>query len=383
VRRDGNQVRITAQLIDAGSDDHLWAESYDREAVDVFAVQDEIARRVAGALEIELDAASGALGRRGTRDPEAYELYRRGRFLWSTRTREAHEQAIAYYWQAIARDSSYADPYAGLADAYLTSYQLGLATMPEAEVYSRLKWAAERALALDEQSADAHIAFSSALWWQRNWPGAERELRRAIELNPGHATARSWYSMLLGGMGRVDEARQQGRRAAESDPFAVLISLTYAGTLYMARDYAGAVEQFRRTLEINDAWAPTHAWLSVTYAQMGMYEPAIRAGARAVELGPGVSMFAANLAYAYARAGREPDARRLLQRAKAERVDAFGVARVHVALGEPDSAFVWLERSPWQWPHRANLHDPTLDPLRSDPRFARLSARVEREMGIR
>ena len=246
VRREGDRVRITAQLIDAAADHHLWARSYDREIGNVLGVQDEIARDVGRALEVELVGAKGAPATRGTRDPEAYELYRRGRYFWGKRTKEAHELAVQYYQKAIERDSTYAEPYAGLADVYLTAYQFNLSTAPEAEIYSRLKWAAERALALDDRSADAHTSFAIALWWQRNWPGAERELLRAIELNPGHVTARNWYGLLLSGMGRVEEALQQTARSVELDPFALIPVLNHAWMCYIARDYDAAIEYIRQ-----------------------------------------------------------------------------------------------------------------------------------------
>jgi TolB-like protein/DNA-binding SARP family transcriptional activator/Tfp pilus assembly protein PilF len=384
VRRMGDTIRITAQLIDARADHHLWSRSYDRNAANVIGVQDEIAHEVSRALEVELGGAKGALARRGTRDAQAYEFYRRGRYLWEKRTRESHEQAIAYYRRAIERDSGYADPYAGLADAYLTAYQFNISGISEAEVYSRIKWGAERALALDDQSADAHTSFAVALWWQRDWPGAERELRRAIELNPGYATARGWYGLLLSGMGRLDEALQQSRRASELDPFAVVVLDNTAWMRFLTRDIDGAIELYGKSLEINEAWAPGYTALGLVYAQKGMHEDATRAAAKAVELGGRqISAFQANLAYVHARAGRRAEAERLLKLAKQDPFEGFNIARAHVALGEPDSAFAWLERSSWKWPHRAVRADPALDPIRSDPRFTRLSERVEREMGIR
>ena len=384
VRWEGDKVRITAQLIDAGADHHLWSRSYDRELVDVLGMQNEIAREVGRALEVELGEMTRALATRGTDNPEAYELYRRGRFLWSKRTREAHELATQYYRRAIEFDSTYADPYAGLADAYLTAYQMNLSSIPEAEVYSRLKWAAERALALDDQSADAHTSFAVALWWQRNWPGAERELRRAIELNPGHVTARSWYALLLSGMGRLEEAVQQSRRASELDPFAPLVLVNAAWLYYVARDYDASIELSRSALEINEVWAPAYANLSLAYAQKGMQEDAARAASKAVELGgPQISSFLAGLAYVHALAGRKEEAETFLERAKTEPWEGFSIARAYVALGKPDSAFAWLERSSWKWPHRAVRADAALDPLRSDVRFARLAERIDREMGLR
>jgi TolB-like protein/DNA-binding SARP family transcriptional activator/Tfp pilus assembly protein PilF len=383
VRREGDKVRVTAQLIDAGADHHLWSRSYDRDLVDALGVQEEIAREVGRALEVELGEASGGLVRRGTRDSEAYELYRRGRFFWAKRTREGHELAIQYYRRAIERDSSYADPYSGLADAYLTAYQFNLSSAPEVEIYSRLRAAAERALALDERSADAHTSFAVALWWARDWRGAERELRRAIELNPGLAIGRNWYALLLSGMGRVDEAVQQGRRVSELDPLAMLTGVNHAWLCYVGRDYECAIEQSRRALEINNAWAPTYVTLSLVYAQKGMDSAATEAASKAVELGGRqISSALAGLAYAHALAGRRPEAEHFLERAKTDPWEGFNIARAYVALGEPDSAFAWLDRSSWKWPHRAVRADPALDPLRSDPRFARLSARVAREMGI-
>ena len=383
VRRDGDTIRITAQLIDAGADHHLWSRSYDREAVNVLGVQDEIAREVGRALEVELGAASGALTRRGTRDPEAYELYRRGRFLWSKRTADAHEQAIRYYHRAIERDSSYADPYSGLADAYLTAHQFNLSSTPEAEVYSRLKWAAERALALDDRSPEAHASFAIALWWQQNWPGAERELRRALELNRGHG-ASGWLALLLTGTGRTQEAVELSRRSSELDPFAHLAAVNHAWMCYVARDYDCTIEQSRRPIELNDAWPPSYAIASVAYSHKGMHEEATRAASKAVALGGRqISAWQANLAYVHARAGRREEARKLLEHAKKDAWEGIYIARAHIALGESDSAFAWLERSSWKWPHRAVRADPALDPVRSDPRFIRLSARIEREMGIR
>jgi TolB-like protein/DNA-binding SARP family transcriptional activator/Flp pilus assembly protein TadD len=384
VRRSDGSVRISAQLIDARGDEHLWAKNYDYELRDIFRVQEEIARDVARALELELgEQGRRLLVKQGTRDPEAYELYRRARFLWNTRTREGHEQAVEYYRQAIKRDSGYADAYAGLADAYLTAYQFGYATIPEAESYSRLKWAAERALALDDESADAHTSFAVVLWWQRNWPGAERELLRAIELNPGHATARIWYSLLLAGLGRSQEALRESRHAYELDPFAIMVSIHYAWHYYLARDYDRAIEQYGRTLEINTSWAPTHTRLGLVYAQKGMPDEASRAVRTAVQLQPQNPNNLADLAYVQALAGETRDALETLQRAKQQPWDGFNIARAYVALGERDSAFAWLERSSWQWPHRAVRADPALDPLRSDPRFAQLALRVDREMGIR
>ena len=384
VRQAGGRVRITAQLIDAQTDEHLWAKNYDSDLHDIFRVQEQIARQVVQALAVELgDRERVALVRQGTSDPEAYQLYRRGRYLWNTRTRDGHERAIDYYRRAIERDSSYADAYAGLADTYRTAWQLNVSSLSEAETFRRAKWAAERALALDDRSADAHVAVATSLEGEKNWPGAERELRRAIELNPNHATAHTWYSLLLAGLGRPREALEESRRAYELDPFAIVPSSNYGWQCYLARDSDCAIDQYRRTLEIGPGYGRTHARLGFAYAQKGMLDEATRSLQMAIQLHPERPDFVADLAYVQALHGDTAAARATLERAKRDPFEPFNVGRAYVALRQPDSAFAWLERSRWQWPHRAVLSDPALDPLRADSRFARLAARVEREMGLR
>jgi TolB-like protein/DNA-binding SARP family transcriptional activator len=334
VRKSGARVRITAQLIDASADQHRWAQNYDTDLSDVLRVQEQIAREVVRAIE---------------------------------------------------RDSSYADAYAGMADAYSTANQLNLFGLPERELYSRTKWAAERALALDDRSADAHTSFATALQWQRNWPGAEREYRRAIELNPSHATARTWYSLLLAGFGErtAPNALTESRRAYELDPFAVVASSNYGWQCYLARDYDCAIEQYQRTIEISPTYGRGYARLGLAYAQKGALAEAIRALEKAIELDPERPDYIADLAYVQALRGDAAKALGTLQRAKGRPFEAFNIARAYVGLRQPDSAFAWLERSSWQWPHRAVRIDPALDPLRADPRFAQLAARVDRDMGMR
>ena len=384
VRQSNGRVRISAQLVDARSDEHLWAQNYEYELHDLFRVQEEIARQVVNALEVKLgDQVNRLLARQGTRDPEAYRLYRRGREAWRSRTREGHEQAIELFTQAIARDSTYADAYAGLSDAYQTAYHLNVSTASESEAYDRLRWAAERALSLDDESADAHTSYGVALWSQRDWPGAARELRRAIALNPGHATARSWYSLLLRGMGESDEALLQAERAHELDPFSVVVSYNHGWQCYMAHDYACAIEQHRSSLETGTVYPSAYRGLGLALALNGKPDEGVSAVREALQRGPGRPDFLADLAFVQALAGELDEARGNLGEAKKRPIEPFNIARAHVGLGEPDSAFAWLERSSWRWPHRAVLSDPALDPIRSDPRFAALVRRVEREMGLR
>ena len=277
VRQSAASLRISAQLFDVAANEHLWAETYDYARGDIFRVQEELARKVAQALALELgERTNRLLARRGTADPEAYELYRRGRFFWNLRTREGHEQAIEHFDRAIARDSAYADAYGGLADVYLTDYQLNISGRPESEAYTRLKEAAERALALDDESADAHTSVAIALWWQRDWRGADRELRRAIELNPGSAIAHSWYSLLLRGMGRAAQALEESRRAAELDPFSVVASYNYGWQCHLDRDYDCALEQYGNAIEVGE-YPSAYRGLALVYAHKGMAREALHA----------------------------------------------------------------------------------------------------------
>jgi TolB-like protein/DNA-binding SARP family transcriptional activator/Flp pilus assembly protein TadD len=384
VRQDGSRVRITAQLIDARTDDHLWAKTFDSNVPDIIRVQEEIAREVVKALEIELgERVQSALVDQGTTDAEAYELYRRGRHLWNTRTRDAHERAIDYYRRAIERDSGFAAAYAGMADAYMTGYQLNIWSQPASEIISRHKWAAERALGLNDKSSDAHVSFGVSLQWHKNWPGAEREFRRAIQLNPSNATARTWYSLLLAGLGRLKEAREESRLADELDPFAVVPSGNYGWQCYLSRDQDCAIAQFKKALEFTPGSGRTYDRLGLAYAQKGMLDDAVAALQKAVEMGPERPDFLADLAFVQALRGETETALESLRRAKEQPFESFNIARAFVALGQTDSAFVWLDKSSWHFPHRAVVSDPGLDPVRSDPRFVRLAERIDREMGVR
>jgi len=383
VRLSDGRVRISAQFIDARTDAHLWADNYEYTLADRFGVQAEIAQKVASTLEVELgENARLQLVRRGTRDFEAYDLYRRGRFLWNSRTRAGHEKAIEYYNQAIARDSSYADAYAGLADAYLTAYQLAYFPWESSVFYARIKAAAERAVALDDNSADAHAAMAIALWWNKDWPGTEREIRRALQLNPGQANTRTWYGLLLAGWGRSREALAESRRAAELDPFALVATNNVGWQCYLNGDAECAEKYFQRAVDMG-GYANSHRGMAILYARKGMFKEAIASMRKAIELGPTQTELIADLAQVQALGGDRVGALTTLELAKASPREPFNIGRAYVALQEPDSAFAWLERSTWQWPHRAVRMDPTLDPIRSDPRFARLSERIEREMGIR
>ena len=387
VRREGSRVQVAARLVEARGERVLWARNYQAEVGNLVAIQEQIAQDVVRALEMRL-AGDGtqSIVRQGTRNAAAQEMYRRGRWHWTTRTRAGHAQAIAYFQRAIAIDSGYSDAWAGLADAHLTGWQLGATDATEEEARTGLIRASERALSLDDRSADAHASFAVALWWQKNWRGAERELRRAIELNPSHATARGWYSILLAGLGRQEEAVREARRAAELDPFALMVVITYAWQCYVARDWACAIEQYRRTLELNPEWSTAARSLATVFALQGRHAEARETWRKALAMESG-QYLTGTVAVIQALAGDTAAARasvRASERAMAGTAEPFKLARAWAVLGERDSAFAALERTTeWVWPHRAVLSDPLLDALRGDPRLPALQARIDREMGVR
>ena len=385
VRPEGGQVRVTARLVAAERERVVWAQTYDAREGQLAPIQDDIGRDVVRALKLEL-VGDSAPAQRGTRNPEAYELYRRGRFHWATRTREGHEAAIAYFERAIALDSNYADAYAALADAHLTSRRLGMSPHSEEEAQALVTRAAERALALDDASADAHNAFANVLWWQKNWPGAERELRRALELNPNHAGAHNFYALLLHGMGRQQEALSEARRAAELDPFAMMVVMTYGFLCYVTDDLECAIEQFDRVVELNPAWGIALRRKAIVQAMLGRHAEAQASIRQAHEVEPDNAYGLIDRAIVLALAGDTAAARAALRAAEGatgSTVD-FNLARAYTTLGDRDSAFAALERyDGWLWPGVSALAEPLFDPIRTDPRFVALEDRVLREMGVR
>jgi eukaryotic-like serine/threonine-protein kinase len=383
VARAGDRVRITAQLIEASTDRHLWARSYDRPMTDILDLQGEVAREIAEEIRIQLTPREEArLRKTGRVDPRAYEAYLRGRYHWNRRTKEAIEKGILAFQEAIAADPRYAQAYAGLAQAYdtLGTYYF---LAPE-EAFAKAESAAARALELDDSLPEAHVArggvLMSHLW---DWPGAEEEFRRAIALDPNHAGAYHWYTDLLSAMGRPDEAYASILRAVELDPLSLTINMTVGAALFYARRYDEAIEQQRKTLELDPTFAPAHRSLGGAYEQKGMYEEAIKEFREATSLsgdlgGPAL------LAHVYALSGRGDEARRQLaqmieEETKGRYRSPYSVAAVHVALGERDEAFAWLDRAflardrGMCWLKAS----PRLDPLRIDPRFSVLLRRMK------
>jgi len=383
VRSAGSQLRVSAQLVSTANGYHLWSRTYQREMRDVFAIQEEIARAIVNTIRGRLaHEQSAPLVQSHTNDLEAYQLYLRGRFFWnqrdnSQRREETLRSAISYFQAALQRDPNYALAYSGLADAY-ASVPPGIS---RDVAYARAKTAALRALELDETLAEAHTALARILVVQEwDWQRAGREYQRAIELNPGYATAHQWYGMYLISLGRLDEALMELTTAQQLDPLSLAVNNDLGRALYYARRYDEAIEQYRKIIQLYPSSADAHLNLALTYAEKSVPESAIRELRTWANLSGDEPQ--ALLGYTYAAAGRRDEALRILgeleERAKTARVSPVGMAVIHARLGNHDRAFALLEqavqqRSPFVL--FLKVH-PRLDPLRSDPRFTQLLRQV-------
>jgi TolB-like protein/DNA-binding winged helix-turn-helix (wHTH) protein/Flp pilus assembly protein TadD len=380
VRGDADKVRITAQLIQMRDQTHLWARQYDRETKDVLVLQSEIATEIS-------DEIRSALGERKpiaptvepTLSPQAYEaynLYLKGQYFLNKRTIIGFHEAINYFQQATEKDPGDARAYAGLADAYtlVASYQ----GSPAEEFASRAHAAARRALQLDDSLPEAHAAYALIVQnHDYDWQTAEKEFKRAIELNPNYATGHHWYAEHLAWRGRFDEALRESERARQLDPLSLIIAADHAAILYYARQYDRAIAQFKVVRELDPDF-PRGAVIFCAYMQKGMFEEA-----RAVIDKPGVNPWQlSNMAYLYGRAGDSAKARQklkeLLELNQRQSVDPIVVVQAYVGMGNNDEAIAWLEKAYLQ--HSNNLTalnvEPVYDPLRDDPRFQNLLRRV-------
>lgn len=385
VRKAGDRLRITLRLVDVESGYELWGQTYDRGLGDVFEVQAEIAREVLGALRGELAGAPQPI-RSSTADPEAYNLYLRGRYHWYRRTPADFQKAIGYFEQAVARDPAYALAYTGLADAYILLGAYDYGVLPPREAYPRARAALARALELDPASAEAHAGLGDVLLtYDWDWQGAEREFRRALELNPGYAPAHHWYALDLMVLGRPGEALAAIRRARELEPLSLVMTTGMARILYFARDYPASVAEYRRALEMDSTFVTARLGLGLALLQDGKPEEAIGEYRAALRLlGVPHPAAVALLAHAQARHNQQEEARAALAQLMARSEDHYlppeYVALVHLGLGDREQTLTWLERA---YQNRSGSLafigiEPLLDPLRGDPRFQALQRRVGR-----
>src|SRR3984893_9527018 len=384
VQKAADQVRVTVQLINAATDAHLWAETYDRKLTDIFAVESEIAKSIADTLQAKLNrSAEHVLASRPTENPEAHELYLKGRYFWNRRTAENLKKAADYFQQAIGKDPKYALAYSGLADCHvLLPAYADLGSNPRNELPKALE-AAQKAVDLDDTLAEAHTSLARALASNLQLSAAMSEFKRAIELNPSYATAHQWFGECLQSEGRVEEALAELKRAQELDPLSLIIN----SVLGFAFDTVGksdeAITQLRKTLEMDPNFANGHGMLGNVLEHRGQLKEALVeyekcSGSDPIDL--------ANLAAAYFLADRKQEAQQLWDKLKSlserQYVPAYSMAIVQLAFGSKDEPIRLLEKS---YDDRAPfdsadlgwiLVDHRLAPLRSDPRFKRLITRI-------
>ena len=382
VMRSGDRVRITAQLIQATTDRHLWAESYERDLQDVLGLQSELARTIAGEIQIKLTPRDEArLAGAGTVNPQAYEAYLKGLYHWNKLTEEGTRKGFEYFHQALQSDPNYAPAHARLAYTFLLAARAGFA--PPKEAYPKAKEAALKALELDETLAEAHAALGRVKFlFDWDWAGAERELKRAIELDSNNATAHQVYALYLSGMGRGDEAIAEIQRAQELDPLSLVTSLSVANIFLSARRYERAIDVFRNTLEMDSSFAPAHVGLGYAYQFQGDYNEAVAAFQRAARLSPADPVVINGLATVYAKSGRREEAQKLLDELKEMSRRRFVapvyVGTVYAGLGDNNEAMAWLERAYEE--RDDNLAGARgglwFDGLRTDPRFRDLMRRM-------
>ena len=382
VTQRGDSLNIQTELVDVAADAQLWGRQYNRKFSEIITVQEEIAKEVSEKLRLRpTGEEQKKLTKRYTENPEAHQLYLKGRYVWNRRTATTLQRAAAYFQQAIDKDPGYALAWAGLADCYgLYSFYGALSP---AEAFPKAKEAAAKALEIDDTLAEAH---ASLVWikgqYDWDWPGVEREFKRTIELNPNYATVYNWYARDLEAMGRLDEALAVGKRAEEMEPLSPVISTGVGRSLYVARQYDQAIEQLRRVVDTDANFALAHLVLGWAYEQKGMFEEAIAEFQMGSSLSGGDPRMIGALGHAYAVSGRKERAQNVLaelkQQSKRRYVPPFEIAVVYIGLGEKELTFEWLERayrdhSPWLIWLKV---DPRFDSLHGDARYRDLRRRM-------
>ena len=384
VQKAGEQVRVNVQLINALTDAHLWADTYDRKLTDIFAVESEIAKTIAETMQARLTGSEkSSIAKTPTVNPEAYELYLKGRFFWNKRTGDDLRRSVEYLKQAIAKDPGYALAYAALADSYGLLRFYGGASRDESVVPAEI--AAKKALELDDSLAEAHASLGLIATEELEIDRGVRELERAVQLNPNYATAHHWLALARIPLGQLDRAIGEGRRALELDPLSMIINADLSLIYLYARRYDEAEAQARKALEIDSGSFVAHYYLGLALQLRGRLKEAIPEFQKAVELNNDPYSIAL-LAQAYARNRQTDEARKLLghlnEMAKTADVSGYALATAHTALGEKEPAVEALERS-YDGGNRSYLFllpvDPMLDDLHGDPRFEALLQKITGE----
>ncbi len=383
VQRANDQIRVNVQLINALTDAHLWAETFDRKLTDIFAVESEIAKTIADTLQAKLSGSEQhAIAARPTENTEAHQLYLKGRFFWNKRTGNDLKKSLDYFEQAIAADPNYALAYAGIADAYV--FLPGYTAGTPKDCYPKAMAAAKKALELDDTLAEAHTTLALAIWYYDfDFSQANREFQRAIELNPNYATGHQQYANnTLSALGRFDEAIAEGKRAVELDPLSLVINADLGMNYYYARRYDEAITQLRKTLEMDPGYYYAHVDLGQVLAAKRAFGEAISEyqKARALNDDPFVLGL---LGHAYASSGNKTEALKILDQLKEvsgqRYVSTYSFAIVYLALDDRQEALRWLEQS---YQDRAGADigwirvDSLLDALHGDPGFEALAEKI-------
>ena len=381
VQKSNDQVHVNVQLVNALTDTHLWANIYDRKLVDVFGVESEIAKNIAEALQARLTGSEkSSIAKTPTVNPEAYELYLKGRFFWNKRTGEDLRKAIDYFKQATTKDPDYALAYAGLADSYLLLPNYGGASSKEALPPARA--AAKKALELDDSLAEAHASLGLLATIELDLDRATSELERAVQLKPNYATAHHWFALSLMTLGRYAPAIAEGKRAVELDPLSLIINADFSWIYFCARRYDEAEAQARKTLEMDPRFFLAHYYLGTALQLKGHLNEAIPEFRKAFESNNDPYSLGI-LGQAYARSGQKEDARKILTRLNeqrnARRVAPYAMALVYLGLGDKEHAIDELDRG-YRDGETNYLFvikvDPLLDDLRGNPRFEALVQKI-------
>ncbi len=382
VLRSGDQVRITAQLIEASTDKHLWSQSYEGELRNTLALQKRVASAIADQIRINLTPQEqAALKNVRIVNPEAYESFLKGRYFWNKRTADGLKVALAYFNEAIEEDPKYAQAYSGLADTYALLGDWQYAVMTPKEAFPKAKAAAIKALELDSTLGEAHNSLAFVLDgfdWDLDAGG--KEFRRAIELNPGYATAHHWYAWHLSLLGRFDEAIAEMRKAENLDPLSLIINADLAELLGLAHSYDESIRQSRKTIEMDPNFALAHNQLAQAYLEKHMNDEAVAELRKAVQLSGNSPTCIANLARAYVASGKKSEAVKLLGDLKKSSNPGYSnaseIAMIYASLGDTDQAMNWLEKGYEERFNPGVLLRPGFDPLRSNPRFQNLVRRI-------
>jgi tetratricopeptide (TPR) repeat protein len=381
VRKAGEQLRITIQLVDTSNEEPKWSQKYDRDIRDVFAIQGDIAKQVAEALRLQLLRGAEVIPRAPI-STEAYVDYLRGRQAWSKRNQEGLNQSISFFQRALAADGSYAKAYTGLADSYATLALLEISAPND--VYPKAKEAVSKALSLDPQLAEAHTSLGLIRFqYDWDWKGAEEEFREAIRLNPSYAPAHHFFADLLKAMGRFDEALSEISRAQELDPLNLAINTGVGHVLYLSRQYDKAIEQYKKAVDLDPNFMATHLWFGRPYLEKGMFPEAISELETAVKLSGESTLALAMLGHGLASAGRNKEAMQVLEklkeRSKSQYVPSYWIAVVYNGFKDKDEVLAWLarayeERSSWLvW---SNV-EPRFAWLRGDPGFEAVMGKMK------